>query len=154
VVVDPKKIKEIMDWPAPRNVIEVRSFMGFPGYYRRFIKGYSKIVNPISSLQIKGKIFVWSPECEDSFQQLKHLLTNDHVLKIANAQKYFFNSSGMTGTLSNFTSNREIALTRSVSSQTFQLLRFSCHVYKKSSPSIFDIILLSSKRKKGTKRSI
>jgi hypothetical protein len=71
VVVDPAKIKEIMDWPTPRNVIEVRSFMGLVGYYRRFIKGFSKIGNPITSLQRKGKKFVWSLECEDNFQQLK-----------------------------------------------------------------------------------
>jgi hypothetical protein len=65
--VDIKKIKEIMDWPVPRNVTEVRSFMGLDGYYRRFIKGFSKIGNPITSLQRKGKKFIWSPECEDIF---------------------------------------------------------------------------------------
>jgi hypothetical protein len=63
--------------------------MGLDGYYRRFIKGFSKIGNPITSLQRKGKKFVWSPECEDSFQQLKHLLTNAPVLKIADPEKYF-----------------------------------------------------------------
>jgi hypothetical protein len=89
VAVDPEKIKEIMDWPAPRNVTEVRSFMGLVGYYRRFIKGFSKIGNPITSLQRKGKKFIWSPECEESFQQLKHLLTKAHVLKIADLEKDF-----------------------------------------------------------------
>jgi hypothetical protein len=67
VAVDPEKIKEIMDWPAPRNVTEVRYFMGLDGYYKRFIKGFSKIGNPITSLQRKGNKFVWSPECEASF---------------------------------------------------------------------------------------
>jgi hypothetical protein len=59
--VDPAKIKAIMDWPAPRNVKKVRSFMGLARYYRRFIKGFSNIENPITSLQRKGKRFVWSP---------------------------------------------------------------------------------------------
>jgi hypothetical protein len=54
VEVDPKKIKEIMDWPTPKNVTEVISFMGLDGYYRRLIKGFSKISNPITSLQRKG----------------------------------------------------------------------------------------------------
>jgi hypothetical protein len=89
VAVDPAKIKAIMDWPAPRNVMEVRSFMGLAGYYRIFIKGFSKIGNPIMSLQRKGKRFVWSLECEDSFQQLKQLLTNAHVLRIVDPEKYF-----------------------------------------------------------------
>jgi hypothetical protein len=50
VALDPKKIKAIMDWPTPRNVIEIRYFMGLIGYYRRFIQGFSKIGNPINSL--------------------------------------------------------------------------------------------------------
>jgi hypothetical protein len=71
VPVDPAKIKVIMDWPAPRNVTEVRSFMVLDGYYKRFIKGFSKIRNPITSLKRKGNKLVWSLECEDSFQELK-----------------------------------------------------------------------------------
>jgi hypothetical protein len=50
VVVEPANIKEIMDWPTPRNMSEVRSFVGLVGYYRRFIKGFYKIDNPITSL--------------------------------------------------------------------------------------------------------
>jgi hypothetical protein len=54
IVVDPTKIKSIEEWPTPRNVTEVRSFMGLAGYYIRFIEGFSKIVHPITSLQKKG----------------------------------------------------------------------------------------------------
>jgi hypothetical protein len=89
VVVDHEKIKAIMDWPTPRNVPEVRSFMGLDGYYRRFLKVFSNIGNPITSLQRKGKKFIWSLECEDNFQQLKNLLTNAHVLKIEDQEKDF-----------------------------------------------------------------
>jgi hypothetical protein len=89
VVVDPEKIKEIMDWPAPLNVTEVRSFIGLIGYHRRFIKGFSKIGHPNNSLQRKGKKFVWSTECEATFQQPKHLLSNTPILKIADLEKDF-----------------------------------------------------------------
>jgi len=67
----------------------VISFMGLVGYYWRFIRGFSKIKNLITSLQRKGKKFVWSPKCEDSFQQLKHILTNAHVLRITDIEKDF-----------------------------------------------------------------
>ena len=55
ILVDPEKIKEIEDWLVPKDVICVRSFMGNTGYYRRFIEGFSRISNPITSLQKKGE---------------------------------------------------------------------------------------------------
>jgi hypothetical protein len=89
VAVDPDKIKAIIDWPTPRDVTDIRSFMGLAGYYRRFIKGFSKIGHPITSLQRKGVKFIWTTECEGSFQQLKHLLTHAPILKIADPNKEF-----------------------------------------------------------------
>jgi hypothetical protein len=83
VIVDPEKIKSIMDWPTPKYVSNIRSFMGLEGYYRRFIKVFSKIGCPITSLQEKGVKFIWTSECEERFQQLEYLLTNAPVLKIA-----------------------------------------------------------------------
>jgi hypothetical protein len=89
VIVDSEKIKEIMDWTIPRNMKKVRSFTGLDGYYMMFIKGFSNIGNPINSLLRKGKRFIWSPKCEDSFKHLKHLLTNSLVLKIAYPENDF-----------------------------------------------------------------
>jgi hypothetical protein len=89
VAVDPENIKGIMDWPTPKDVSDIRSFMGLVGYYRRFIKGFSKISCPITSLRKKGVKLFWTSECEERFQELKHLLTNAHVLKIAYPNKDF-----------------------------------------------------------------
>ena len=67
ISVDPEKIKSIEEWPVPKDVTDVRSFIGITGYYRRIIEGFSRIANPITSLQKKGKKFEWIQKCEESF---------------------------------------------------------------------------------------
>jgi hypothetical protein len=57
IIVDPEKVEAIREWSAPRNVVEVRSFMGLEGYYRRFIAKFSRIAHSITSLQRKEKKF-------------------------------------------------------------------------------------------------
>jgi hypothetical protein len=89
VAVDPDKIRSIMEWPTPKDVSDIRSFMGLAGYYRRFIKGFSKIGCPITALQKKGAKFTWTQECEERFQSLKHLLTHAPVLKIVDPEADF-----------------------------------------------------------------
>ena len=82
ISVDPNKIEAIKNCPTPKNVTEVRYFMGLAGYYRRFIEGFSKVAHVITSLQRKGIKFEWTSKCEESFQQLKYLLTSAPVLKV------------------------------------------------------------------------
>ena len=77
ISVDPKKIEAIMNCPTPRNVTDVRSCMGIAGYYRRFIEGFSKVSHAITSFQRNGINFEWTSRCEESFQQLKNILTSD-----------------------------------------------------------------------------
>jgi hypothetical protein len=87
IVVDPEKVKAIREWLAPRNVAEVRSFMGLAGYYRRFIAEFSRIAHSITSLQRKEKKFQWTEECESNFQRLKQMLTSAPILKIVDPNK-------------------------------------------------------------------
>ena len=89
ISVDPEKIREIEDWLVPKDVTDVRSFMGITRYYRRFIEGFSRIGNPITSLQKKGKKFDWNLKCEESFKKLKTLLTSAPILRIADHNKEF-----------------------------------------------------------------
>ncbi|XP_038889375.1 uncharacterized protein LOC120079293 [Benincasa hispida] len=56
------------------NITEVRSFLGLVGYYKRFVEGFSKIALPLTNLTRKDAKIEWSPECEHSFQVLKHRL--------------------------------------------------------------------------------
>ena len=69
--------------------MDVRSFMGITGYYWRFIEGFSRIANPITSLQKKGKKFDWNSKCEESFKKLKILLTSAPILRIVYPNKDF-----------------------------------------------------------------
>ena len=61
-------------------MVEIRSFLGLAGYYRRFVKDFSKIAKPLTSLLRKENRFVWCSECEEAFQILKKCLTIAPVL--------------------------------------------------------------------------
>jgi len=71
ITMDPKKIRTIMEWPVPKDVADIRSFMGLASYYRRFVEGFSRVAYPITSLQKKGRAFKWAPECQKSFDQVR-----------------------------------------------------------------------------------
>lgn len=80
IVVDPSKVEVVTKWESPKNVGEIRSFLGLVGYYRRFIEGFSNIALPMTQLTRKGKKFEWTKECEESFQKLKERLTSSPIL--------------------------------------------------------------------------
>jgi hypothetical protein len=67
IYVDPSKVKDVLSWNTLENVLNIRSFLGLVGYYRRFIKGFSKISKPMTELLEKGKTFEWMPRREVSF---------------------------------------------------------------------------------------
>ena len=67
VFVDFQKVEAVVKWERSISVTEIRSFLGFAGYYRRFIEGFFLIVIFLIQLIRKDKKWVWSEECEVSF---------------------------------------------------------------------------------------
>ena len=80
VSTDPKKTECIRNWPIPSTVKEVRSFLGFCSYYRRFIFRFAEIAKPLHKLTEKSERFKWTEECLEAFQNLKSKLINAPIL--------------------------------------------------------------------------
>jgi hypothetical protein len=89
VSVELSKVKEIINWMPPTSVSEIRSFLGLVGYYRCFIKDFSKIAKPIMRLLEKSKDFNWTPERQASFEELKKWLTFVLVLILPDVSRTF-----------------------------------------------------------------
>lgn len=77
---DPEKFSVIKDWPTPRNVKEVQSFLGLLNYYRRFVKDFATIAKPLYTLTKKDTVFLWTADCEKAFNQLKYCVCNPPAL--------------------------------------------------------------------------
>ncbi|XP_071920658.1 uncharacterized protein [Coffea arabica] len=84
ISVDPAKVEAVTNWKRPENPTEIRSFLGLAGYYRRFIKDFSKLAGPLTDLTKKYGQFIWNARCETSFQELKRRLTMAPVLVLPN----------------------------------------------------------------------
>jgi hypothetical protein len=89
IVVDPSKVKDILEWKPPTTVHQVRSFLVLASYYRIFVLDFSKIVKPITSLLKNDTKFNWSSRCNEAFEQLKVLLTTAPVLAQPDIEKPF-----------------------------------------------------------------
>nr|KAJ0192365.1 hypothetical protein LSAT_V11C800454700 [Lactuca sativa] len=82
IKVDPAKIEAIEKWEPPRTPLEVRSFLGLAGYYRRFIQDFSRIAAPLTTLTRKNVKFEWKPEQDNAFNVLKEKLSSAPVLSL------------------------------------------------------------------------
>ena len=86
VQTNPKKIAAVQKWPRPSTIAELRSFLGFTGYYRRFIQNYSQMARPLNNhlqgaeVQKKSTPLQWNPESEAAFRELKKRCTETPVL--------------------------------------------------------------------------
>ena len=92
---DPKKIEAIVKWPGPRTVHEVRKFLGFTNYYRKFVYKYAQIARPLNKLisgenaKKKNRKVEWGEDQETSFCELKDACTKTPVLAYADYKKPF-----------------------------------------------------------------
>jgi len=77
---DAKKIEAVRDWPTPKNVKDVQSFIGLANYYRRFVRDFGKIAAPLTNLTKGTTKFEWTEECQQAFDKIKDTITSDVVL--------------------------------------------------------------------------
>ena len=86
---DPDKIEAVRSFPVPKCVKDVRSFLGLCNYYRRFVEGFAKITSPLNRLTRKNVEFVWSPDCDFAFNELKNRLCSPPILAYPDFEKPF-----------------------------------------------------------------
>jgi len=80
VEVQPEKTTAVEEWPVPQTLRDVRSFLGLASYYRKFIKSFSLIAEPLYELMRKGRPFSWGEPQQQAFEQLKSCLVQAPVL--------------------------------------------------------------------------
>ena len=85
----PEKVKTIVEWPTPKSVKDVRSFLGLAGFYRRFIKDFSLKARPMTDLTKEDMPWKWDEEEENSFCELKRSLVVAPVLKMPDFDRSF-----------------------------------------------------------------
>lgn len=87
---DPEKVEAILKWPTPKNIKQVRGFLGIAGWYRRFIDNFSTEVFPITEVLSTKRKFNWTQEAQQSFERIKYLLTTTPVLSNPDFTKKFY----------------------------------------------------------------
>ncbi|GKE06788.1 transposon ty3-I gag-pol polyprotein, partial [Tanacetum coccineum] len=96
VTTDPSKIQAIQDWHVPTNIKQLRGFLGLTGYYRRFVKGYAVISQPLTAL-LKKNAFKWNLQTQTSFEKLKQAMINSPVLALPNFGEEFVIETDASG---------------------------------------------------------
>lgn len=89
VTTDPEKIAAVRDWPVPHTKKQLRSFLGFCSYYRKFVKGFSLIAKPLFTLTENQTKFVWGDDCENAFEKLKQMLSSSLILSFPKEEGEF-----------------------------------------------------------------
>lgn len=87
---DEDKVNAVTAWETPKNVHDIQVFIGFANFYRRFIRQFSHLAKPLTSLLRKDVKFDWTNECEDAFRALKDAFTTAPILQHPNPQEQFW----------------------------------------------------------------
>jgi len=80
VRMDPTKIASVLEWPTPASVLDIQIFLGFANFYRRFIRSFSRIAKPITTLLKKDNKFIWGEQQQAAFDNLKQLFVSAPVI--------------------------------------------------------------------------
>lgn len=86
---DPEKLAKVSEWPTPRCLKDVRSFIGLCSYYRKFVRNFSNVAKSLFDLMKKDAKFVWDDNCQEAFETLKYELTHSVVLAYPDFSKPF-----------------------------------------------------------------
>ena len=94
---DPSKVQAVRDWPQPKSVKQVRSFLGLCSYYRRFIEGFASIARPLHRLTSKNETFQWTSDSQKAFDTLKTSLTSAPILAYPEPEGKFILDTDASG---------------------------------------------------------
>ena len=112
---NPEKVRIVRDFPVPKNLKTLRAFMGLANYFRRFVKGFAHIANPLNAFTKKGVRFEWTQSCADAFVKLKRALVSAPILAYPDFMKEFLlfvdaSSTGIGFTLVQNKNGKEVVI--------------------------------------------